>query len=422
MVHFPLDPSLSRMVVEAADRFPKVVNEVLVVCAFLSGRPPYLFPAGEEVEARDGHRALHHPLGDAVSAVEAWHRWRTARDPEAFCKHHYLDPHAMAFIHKTHTQLVEIAERLGIAVDSGGDVSGIVRSLAAGYADRILVSGDGRGYEGPGDDRIHIHPSSSLFGARHRYVVATEIVEARRTYARQVSALKPDWIAELDPDVARSVGIRPKKGRDTAGTVDPATLPVSLTIGSVIIPISLVRGEPRLDIPVQSVSALIGASTDDLPARALTWRARISTDHHHFLPGTPLGTLLALLPYVPLPGAEERLARESIEGVLLEADRNLHGIARHLDRLLAPMLPERGKRPGWLALVANGGGGYWYEVMSDFPDALETTVTALEDLAKTIPAADPLEARIDALAAGFAEPRDAIERILAATRPHKKGR
>jgi ATP-dependent helicase HrpA len=422
MVHFPLDPSLSRMIVEAADRYPKVVDEVLVVCAFMSGRPPYLFPAGEEVEARDGHRALHHPLGDAVTAVEAWHRWRTARDPEAFCKQHYLDHHAMGFIQKTHTQLVEIAERMGIAVEHGGDVSGIVRSLAAGYADRILVSTDGRGYEGPGDDRIHIHPSSSLFGARHRYVVATEIVEARRTYARQVSSLKPEWIAELDPDVARSVGIRPKKGRDPSGAIDPATLPVSLTVGSVIIPITLIRGEPRLDIPVESVSALIGASTADLPARALSWRTRVSTNFHHFLPGTPLGTLLALLPYVPLPGPDERLERESIEGVLLEADRNLHGIARHLDRLLAPMLPERGKRPGWLALVANGGGGYWYEVMSDFPDALQTTVAALEDLAQTVPAADPLEARIDALAAGLAEPRDAIDRLMASAKPHKKGR
>lgn len=422
MVHFPLDPSLSRMIVEAADHFPKVVDEVLVVCAFLSGRPPYLFPAGEEVEARDGHRALHHPLGDAVSAVEAWHRWRTARDPEAFCKQHYLDHHAMSFIQKTHTQLVEIAERMSIEIGQGGDVSGIVRALAAGYADRILVSTDGRGYEGPGDDRIHIHPSSSLFGARHRYVVATEIVEARRTYARQVSSLRPEWIAELDPDIARSVGIRPKKGRDPSGAIDPATLPVSVTVGSVVIPVTLVRGEPRLDIPVESVSALIGASTDELPARALSWRARVSSKHHHFLPGTPLGTLLALLPYVPLPGPDERLGRESIEGVLLEADRNLHGIARHLDRLLVPMLPERGKRPGWLALVANGGGGYWYEVMSDFPDALQTTVAALEDLAQTLPAADPLEVRIDALAAGLAEPRDAVEGIMAATKPHKKGR
>ncbi|MCB9785732.1 MAG: ATP-dependent RNA helicase [Deltaproteobacteria bacterium] len=422
MVHFPLEPALSRMIVEAADRFPKVVDEVLVVCAFLSGRPPYLFPAGEEVEARDGHRALHHPLGDAVTAVEAWNRWRQARDPEAFCKRHYLDPHAMAFIDKTHTQLVDIAQRMGIEVDHGGDVSGIVRSLAAGYADRILVSREGRGYEGPGDDRIHIHPSSALFGDRHRYVVATEIVEARRTYARQVSALRPEWIADLDPDVARSVGIRPKKSRDAGGAVDPATLPVSITLGSVTLPVTLVRGEPRIDVPVEAIGELIGAPTDALPARALTWRARISNRYHHFLPGTPLGTLLALLPYLPLPGPDERLQRESIEGVLLEADRNLHGIALHLDRLLAPMLPERGKRPGWLALVANGGGGYWYEVMGDFPDALETTVSALEDLAETIPAADPLEARIDALAAGLDEPRQAIEQVLAAGRAGRKGR
>src|SRR5690606_38136170 len=47
MMPFPLTPPLSRMVVEAADRYPTVVDEVLMVAAFMSAHSPFLYPQGE---------------------------------------------------------------------------------------------------------------------------------------------------------------------------------------------------------------------------------------------------------------------------------------------------------------------------------------------------------------------------------------
>ncbi|MFT7583252.1 MAG: ATP-dependent helicase HrpA, partial [Myxococcota bacterium] len=108
MMPFPLSPSLARMVIEAADRYPKAVDEVLMVGAFLSSRPPYLFPQGEEEEARAAQRGLAHPLGDATTAVVTMRRYLKAREPEKFCKNWYLDPNIMAFIAKAHRQLTDI--------------------------------------------------------------------------------------------------------------------------------------------------------------------------------------------------------------------------------------------------------------------------------------------------------------------------
>ena len=419
MVPFPLSPRLARMIVEAADKFPDVVDDVLVVGAFLSGRAPWLYPQGEESEARQGHAALAQPQGDAITAVHAFRAWTHARDREAWCRRHYVDAHAMGFIAKAHSQLIEIAEHHGIPVPEsrGGQRSSVVRAVAAGFVDRFLRL-EGRSYLGPGDMKIAIHPSSVLFGQRRRYVVAAELVVSKRPYARSVSALEPPWIAELAPELAKQWHIR----RPRKATIDLSEVPQLLRLGGVELPVTIHKSEPRVDIPVDVVPALIGADLSGLPAGATAWKARIQTRHYRLAAGTPLGELLELLPHLELPGDDERLARDVPEGALLEADRNLHTLERYLDRLLLPALPGRGRRPGWLMLVANGGGAYWYEVASRFPEAVTTTCDALDDLADALQSGDPIQPRLTELRTRIGERRDAIDTLLSARRERRRER
>jgi hypothetical protein len=55
-------------------------------------------------------------------------------------------------------------------------------------------------------------------------------------------------------------------------------------------------------------------------------------------------------------------------------------LLRHLPRLAAPLTTGNGRRGGWLMLVANGAGGYWFEVAGEFREAVEVTATSLEAL------------------------------------------
>ena len=97
-----------------------------------------------------------------------------------------------------------------------------------------------------------------------------------------------------------------------------------------------------------------------------------------------------------------------MEGALLEAERNVHAIARGLPRLLAPAMPLRGKRPGWLMLVSNGGGGYWYEVTRDYPEALETSLHAVRDLREALPGDDALQTRLTPLSNSLEDKLEAL--------------
>lgn len=412
MVAFPLDPTLSRMVVEAADRFPKVVKEVCVVGATMSGRSPYLFPPDFEDEARRAHKALAHPLGDAVTAVITYQRWERSDNRERYCERNYLDPDTMAFIHKTTVQLVSIAEQQGVVIDSGGDPAGVVRSLAAGFAHRIL-RGKGRVYTGVDEEtKIAIHPASTLFHSRPRFVVAAEIMISRRAYARHVSVLYPEWLADVAPDLARRWHAVPRGRKKTENWVEPAKVPALLKVGSHELPLRVKRGDVLVDIPVEACDALSKTPLSSLPEGAGQYKARVMSMKYRFFVGIPLAKLMVILPYVPLPNPTKNLQKIGFEGALLEAERDMHTIDRHLGKIGAPMLPSRGKRPGWVTFVSNGADGFWYEVSSDFREGLATSIDALRSLAAYLNNDGQRQEDVDRLIDPMMEKLDAIDTAL----------
>ncbi|MBN1947740.1 MAG: DEAD/DEAH box helicase [Bradymonadales bacterium] len=522
MVPFPLSPFLARMVVEAADRFEDVVEEVLVLGAFLSVRTPMLFPMGEEAQARDALAALAHPLGDAATAVQTFMRWARALDRSAFCQQHYLDPDIMAFIEKARDQLAELAIKGGIEVKRGGDMTGVIRCLAAACPDKVLKR-EGRpgSYVTPLGVKLAIHPSSVLFGSRYPFLVAAELVLSTRTFARQVSVLQPEWLKEVNPQAAARWNIR---GRTTSrrkqARIQVAQLPERIEVGPVFLRISRHRERFQVEIGLDQVAQLRRVSPEQIAPEHAGWQAVVETPLGKLGRGTTLSRLVAMLPSMTLPGdpapltpgpgkdslllqdqpaepwnapegdrsgreeavvapaeparivpdgglpsrawplaeqaeappseaaggrpsharppAEQgkappdeivegtpsrsrpspeqaEAARSIPEGDLLDAGEDWPIIERHLGLLLTPMIPAHGRQPGWLALLANGMGEYWYEVMRDYPSALSATVLSLEDLIGCPSTAESSAARahplLERLAGLLERLEEALERV-----------
>lgn len=397
MTPFPLAPRTARMVVEAADRFGDVVDEVLMVASWMSGRRPFRFPQGEEREARAAQRAFAHPLGDAATAVTVVRAYYNASDKTSFCERNYLDPDTMMFLTHAHEQLRDVARGLDIEIKRGGKLGSVVRCVAAGYADQILVA-DGRLFVGPGGIACAVHPASSLFKVPVRYIVATDILVLKRPYATNCSALKPEWIAEVNPDLADQLQLRRAKSRtEKKGAVQKHELPDSVRVGGVELPVVLRRGRVQVDVPWKHVEELrlLGPMTlRDIDPTVAGVKSRVLIGDAAWLAGMPLASLLHVLPLVPLPLPDADLRCRVPEGALLELDRNGHTLERHLDDVLKPMRPPRNQRPGWAALVSNGAGGFWFEVMNDFSDAVAQTLGALDDWIAELDADDPAHPRL----------------------------
>jgi HrpA-like RNA helicase len=408
MVPYPLSPPLARMVIEALDHHPDIADDVLLLAAWWSSRPPTLYPAGQEDLARKAHGRFADPLGDAHTALKMARGWQQAADKNAYCQKNFLDPSTIAFNFSAHRQLRQIAEKRGTEIASGGDLLNIARCVAAGFAQNVLAS-HGRFYEGPSEDKVLIHPASSLYGMSPRFAVATEIVISQRCYARQVVALKSAWVAEFRPDLADRWKLQTDHLKRGEG-VKPVKIDV-LHLGQVMVAVDSGKGRPRVELDRDQVMALLAQGPIEVPEEMGRWQGRIRWNDRYFAQGTPLTALLALLPLLPLPKDGADLNCAVPEGALLEPMRNRHTLLRHLPVLLQPMMPHAGKKPGWAGLICNGDDGYWYEVMADYREAVETSAASVELLLQAYDGDTEAEEQVQAVLTRL---QDQVERVRAA--------
>jgi ATP-dependent helicase HrpA len=388
MVKYPLSPRLSRMVVEALLHQPNVLDEALILAATLSTRGPFTFPAGMEDEARRAHRDLAHPLGDITTAVKVFREWERSGNRKTFCAKNFLDPDIMEFIARARRQLIDIASNDGTTpVLSGGEPDQLLLCVAIAYPDMILRSVGARVFEAGNGETIALHPSSALYGAKAKLVVATEIMEIKRIYAFQATAITAEIVAAANPGLVDQWQLRVNKKKEVKAieAATPIEIPSELKIGTFSLPVTTKGKKVSVAIPIHVARQIETVALDTLPAGALEWRASVVSRHGLLAHNTPLGKLLCLLPFMPLPDDDSDLTNTVPEGALLDLDRNMHTIERHLDRVLSPMYPSRGPHPGWLMIVSNGAESFWFEVSSDYQEALEVSAAAISDLLEALP-------------------------------------
>ena len=204
MIRFPLIPRLSRVMVEAILNYPSSISDVSIAVAFLSTKTPFIMPPGEELEARDVHHSLvDNPNGDFAAWLNLYKRYESIRGEkarESFCNNRYLDKQTMDEICHIKSQLLEIVEEIGLPVVEGKtNIGEYLICLASGLRQYICKRVDKFSYRSVKADEILIHPGSSWFSNKPEYILAGEIVQTTKMYARSVSPLKPMWINAIDP-------------------------------------------------------------------------------------------------------------------------------------------------------------------------------------------------------------------------------
>lgn len=97
------------------------------------------------------------------------------------------------------------APRIVLARTPGAppNVGAIHRSVLAGFVTQIGVKGEEREYKGPRGLTFHLSPGSALFRQDPPWVVAAELVETTRRYARGVGRIRSDWVERVAPHLVR---------------------------------------------------------------------------------------------------------------------------------------------------------------------------------------------------------------------------
>ena len=255
LARLPVDPIVGRMLLQAARE--RAVREVLVIAAALSIQDPRERPADAEAAADAAHRRFVHPDSDFLTLLAIWDAFHDEVEKlsqgrlRKFCRQHFLNYNRMREWRDIHAQLQEAlgdldkggprppAEpqrrdravrpesapepppaRTAPADDMrfGGErYRAIHRSLLPGLLANVARREEGNLFRAGGDRKPLIFPGSTLFdrksrpsprhgdkaGARPKpnkhpdWIVAAEIVETTRLYARTCARIDVQWVLDV---------------------------------------------------------------------------------------------------------------------------------------------------------------------------------------------------------------------------------
>jgi ATP-dependent helicase HrpA len=199
----PVDPRIARMILEA-DRYG-CLREVVIIAAALSIQDPRERPVEKQEAARAKHARFADPDSDFVSYLNLWTYLREQQgelSSSAFrrmCTRDFLHYLRVREWQDLVAQLREVAGGLGLKWNSSpSDPHHVHLALLAGLLTHIGMKDPEKGdFLGARGARFAVFPGSALFKKTPKWVMAAELVETSRLWARTVARIEPEWVEPL---------------------------------------------------------------------------------------------------------------------------------------------------------------------------------------------------------------------------------
>ena len=203
LAQLPIDPRLARMVLAAESN--GCVREVIVITAGLSIVDPRERPADRQQAADEQHARFADKTSDFLGYLNLWNYLREQQRAlsssrfRKLCRAEYLNYLRVREWQDVESQLRQTVQSLGITVnDTPAEPQRIHQSLLAGLLSQIGLADPARhDYLGARNVRFAIFPGSALFKKQPRWVMAAELVETSRLWARVVAGIQPEWVEPL---------------------------------------------------------------------------------------------------------------------------------------------------------------------------------------------------------------------------------
>ncbi|HTN55130.1 MAG TPA: ATP-dependent RNA helicase HrpA, partial [Microbacterium sp.] len=246
----PMDPRFARMLVEAASSGSEVLADVMPIVAGLSiqdvrERPSADAPQSLRDEADRSHARFVDPTSDFLTLLNLWNHLREKQKDlgsSAFrrmCRSEHLNYVRVREWFDVHRQLKSLVKTTrGDSRPTGTgatDPDALHRAILAGLLSQIGIldertaaksankaKGEKRRiaeYRGARGIRFSIFPGSGLRKKSPQAVMAAEIVETSRMFARTVAAIDPAWAEALAGDLAKRQVSEPHWSKDAGAAV-----------------------------------------------------------------------------------------------------------------------------------------------------------------------------------------------------------
>jgi len=234
IAQLPLDPRYARMVVEASRL--GVAREVIAIVAGLSIQDPRERPVEKRERADQLHSRFRDPTSDFISLLNLWnHLQKRQRELSGnqFRKEvrseflNYLRIREWADVERqVRRQTKGVGKHPADGVD-GADATAIHKAILSGLLSHIgLKDPAKRDYLGARQRRFVLFPGSGLAKKQPDAVMAAELVETSRLFARTVAVIDPAWAEPLAGDLAKRQFSEPRweKRQGSAVVTEKITL------------------------------------------------------------------------------------------------------------------------------------------------------------------------------------------------------
>lgn len=208
MSRFPLEPMAAKAILAGADE--GCAEDVIAVVSMLTTDNVFRQHSREKKASSGGSREKNagreqyaQKGGDHATLLHVFRAFGkcSVKRRKEFCATNSVNLRAMQKARDIFNQLVRACETEGVRLSSKGDETDpVTRSLVAGYfLNTARRQVDGSFKTVATGQRLQIHPSSVLFQQPPEMIVFNELVKTSKLYARDVSAILPEWLAEMSP-------------------------------------------------------------------------------------------------------------------------------------------------------------------------------------------------------------------------------
>lgn len=217
LARLPVDPRLARMILAAKDH--ECLAEILIIASALSVQDPRERPMQEREASEAAHAKFGDDKSEFTSYLKLW-RWygeqvehkASQRKLVALLRQNFLSPLRLREWRDVHSQLASIVGEQGWRMNTlDATYEQTHLALLSGLLGNIgLKSEEGGAYQGARDIRFNIHPGSRLVKKAGRWIVAAELVETTRLYARCVARIDPVWLEKIGAHLIRRTWSDPR--------------------------------------------------------------------------------------------------------------------------------------------------------------------------------------------------------------------
>ncbi|RTE87800.1 ATP-dependent RNA helicase HrpA [Lysobacter sp. N42] len=198
----PIDPKLGRMILCAAEKH--CMREVLIIVAALSIQDPRERPLDAQQKSDQLHARFHDETSDFLGYLKLWNYLQTLQKEVSKgqfrkrCKQEFIHYLRVREWQDLYSQLRMSVRELGLPLsEEEGVPDHIHQALLSGLLSQIGTKSEQHEYLGARQTKFFVFPGSALFKSQPKWIMAGELVETSRLYARSVAKINPQWIEPL---------------------------------------------------------------------------------------------------------------------------------------------------------------------------------------------------------------------------------